>query len=498
MAGVRRKSAVERPPASPIAFRPCSNGEFCPRDETPRDRRAEQMFARIVEEKHRRLGISRREFVESASGMAASLFVINQVYGCGTTGETYSVQVPSSDGGGGTADAGAGKVIGVDAAGYDVTPEMMEDQEAACAKLNGDEFLMDVQTHPPNPLSPWTPRSLPSTAEDYVKMIFVDSDTSVACMSGAPAARDTGNVNVGANRQLQELVERFGGPRMIFHANVDPMLGPSELDYMAETAAKYPIAAWKVYPHLGPWRLDQDLGLGILQRARELGVKRLAAHRGFGPGIDYAAPTSPVDLVNAAKIFPDITFLAYHSAFDTAANENHPFDPADPNPVGVDRLIKAVTEAGIGNDGNVYAELGSTWRNLMTMPVEAAHVIGKLLQYLGEDRILWGTDSVFTGSAQEQIVAMRAFQIPESMQEQFGYPALTDQARRKIFGLNGAHAYGIDVAATRCVIDDDALGRLKMAYRDDPASVSVPHEKSYGPRTRREFLAFLRWERFGA
>jgi predicted TIM-barrel fold metal-dependent hydrolase len=454
------------------------------------------MFARIVEEKHRRIGMSRREFVDSASGMAAALFVINQVYGCGTTGETHALQ--GSGPGGGSVGGADGGVVGMDAAGYDVTPEMMEDQAAACVRLNGDEFVMDVQTHPPIPLSPWTPRSLPSTAEDYVKMLFVDSDTSVACLSGIPTARDGGNVNVEANRQLQELIERFAGPRMVFHANVDPMLGASELDYMAETASKYKLAAWKCYPHVGPWRLDQGVGLGFLQRARDLGIKLVAAHRGLGPGIDYAAATSPIDLANAAKAFPDITFLTYHSAWDPLANENHPFDPADQNPVGVDRLIKAVTDVGIGNDGNVYAELGSTWRNLMTMPVEAAHVFGKLLKHLGEDRIVWGTDCVFTGSAQEQIVALRAFQIPQSMQEQFGYPALTDQAKRKILGLNGARVYGIDVAATRCVIDADVLGQLKMAYRDDADSVSVPREKSYGPRTRREFLAFLRWERFGA
>jgi hypothetical protein len=130
----------------------------------------------------------------------------------------------------------------------------------------------------------------------------------------------------------------------------------------------------------------------------------------------------------------------------------------------------------------------------MTMPTEAAHVLGKLLKYLGEDRIVWGTDSVFTGSAQEQIVAFRAFQIPQTMQEQFGYPALTDQAKRKILGINGAQVYGIDVAAARCVIDNDALTQLKMAYRDDPDSVQIPREKNYGPRTRREFLAFLDWE----
>jgi predicted TIM-barrel fold metal-dependent hydrolase len=239
------------------------------------------------------------------------------------------------------------------------------------------------------------------------------------------------------------------------------------------------------------------VGLDFLQRAREIGIKLVAAHRGIGPGVDYTATTSPVDLAGAAKTFPDITFLTYHSGWDALANENHPFDPANMNPVGVDRLIKAVTDAGIGPDGNVYAELGSTWRGLMTLPTEAAHVIGKLLKYLGEDRIVWGTDSVFTGSAQEQIVALRAFQIPESMQEEFGYPALTDQAKRKILGLNGARVYGIDIEATRCVLDADSLAKLKMAYRDDPDSVPMPREKRYGPTTRREFLAFTRWERAG-
>ena len=40
--------------------------------------------------------------------------------------------------------------------------------------------------------------------------------------------------------------------------------------------------------------------------------------------------------------------------------------------------------------GNVYAELGSTWRYLMRDPDSAAHALGKMLKYIGEDNILWG------------------------------------------------------------------------------------------------------------
>ena len=117
-------------------------------------------------------------------------------------------------------------------------------------------------------------------------------------------------------------------------------------------------------------------------------------------------------------------------------------------PQGVDRLIRSHQDAGLRrNEGNLYAEMGSLWRYFMSRPDEAAHVMGKLLKYFGEERILWGTDSIWYGSPQDQIQAFRAFTISEEFQERYGYPALTAEAKRKIFGLNGARVYGIDVAA---------------------------------------------------
>jgi predicted TIM-barrel fold metal-dependent hydrolase len=466
MSSPTKKSEAEAEPQSPITFRPCSNGEFCPREETDKDRRAAAEFRALVEEKHRRLGMSRREFAESACGMAAALLTINSVNGCNRDGT-----------------------------GYDVTPDMAEDLGRACAALSGDEFIFDVQIHPAEPLVPFQDPPLPMDAEGVIRMIFVDSDTSVGCLSGVPYAH--GLANLDGNRRLQEIIERLGGPRLIFHANADPTQGQAELDYMAEVVSRHKIAAWKVYPHVGPWRLDRGVGLAFLERARALGTRIIAAHRGIGPGVDYAADSSPIDLVLAARMFPDLSFLTYHSAWDSLADENHPFNPADPNPVGVDRLIKAVLDNGVGKDGNVYAELGSTWRNLMGDPMQAGHVLGKLLKHLGEDRIVWGTDSVFTGSPQEQIVAFRRFQIPQQLQEQHGYPALTDTSRRKILGLNGARVYGVDPQAVRCAIAGDFASQLKMARRADPRSVDVPREKSYGPRTRREYLDFLRAQRRG-
>jgi len=105
--------------------------------------------------------------------------------------------------------------------------------------------------------------------------------------------------------------------------------------------------------------------------------------------------------------------------------------------------------AGVPPGANVYGELGSTWYLVARRPEEAAHVMGTLLRCVGEDRILWGTDSIWYGSPQSLIDAFRAFTIPERMQEEFGYPPLTDRAKDKILSTNAAALYGVDLDAVR-------------------------------------------------
>ena len=57
---------------------------------------------------------------------------------------------------------------------------------------------------------------------------------------------------------------------------------------------------------------------------------------------------------------------------------------------------------------------------------------------------MWGTDSIWFGTPQDQIQALRTFQISEELQERHGYPALTDEIKAKIFGVNSARLYGIE------------------------------------------------------
>ena len=93
-----------------------------------------------------------------------------------------------------------------------------------------------------------------------------------------------------------------------------------------------------------------------------------------------------------------------------------PYDEATRD-LGVNRLISTMLDHGVGPNQNIYAELGTTWWSLMSRPDEAAHLIGKLLRNVGEDNVLWGSDSIFYGSPQDQIQTFRAFQISEEFQE---------------------------------------------------------------------------------
>ena len=509
-------------PESPISFHPSSNGEFAPRPVTDRDRRAAALYRDLVEQKSRRLGLTRREFTESARGMVTALFVLNQVYGCssrpspsaagasgsgaaGTSGHGGAGASGGGAAGGFSRDAGfdiPNNVSAQDAAqanadaGYDASAAAMEDAAMADPILSGQEFIFDVQTHTTVPAPPWnastcnndSPMLCPTA---YLSGIFVDSDTTVACLSGYPAARQNDRPSIQARGRIKEIVDRLGGsPRLVIHANVRPDEGMVELDAMAEDALRFPVAAWKTYPPgtVGEGLDSDELGRPFLERARETGVRVVASHRGISDDAgNWNGRSSPQDVVAAAKAAPDIKFLVYHAGWQSAVAEDHPFNMADASPRGIDRLIKAVLDAGLGPESNVYAELGTTWFSLMSNMSQAAHALGKLLKYLGPDRVLWGTDSYNNGGPQAQIAAFRAFQIPQSMQDMYGYPALTPEVKAKIFGHNAAAVYGVDPTIVRQKIKQEDIDNIMLTRRAPRGP--TPH----GPRTRREYLAFLRW-----
>jgi hypothetical protein len=100
-----------------------------------------------------------------------------------------------------------------------------------------------------------------------------------------------------------------------------------------------------------------------------------------------------------------------------------------------------------------------------------------MIEAFGADHVLWGTDSIWYGTPQWQIEAMRRFRIPDALIDQHGYAPLTRAVKEQIFGLNAARVFGVDVTAKRNELPGDYLSRIKMAYLEEGPD---PSHRWYG------------------
>ena len=436
----------------PIKLDSTSNGEFVPVPLSPANRGANRRAHEHASVFSRKLSLDRRSFLVSACGAASTLLAFN------------------------AANAAAGRTGGF----FDVSKEAALDAQLARLQVGPakQEFILDVQGHFID-----TPRRNAKSAEVFIKDVFMDSDTDLMVLSFVPSTRENEPVTIQAADAVRRIVDQLQGThRLLLHGRCNPNQ-PGDLEGMDELAQKWGVSAWKTYTQYGPggkgYFLSDEVGTRFIERARKLGVKVICVHKGLPFGSRSYEHSQCSDIGVVAKRFPDVKFLIYHSGFVTSVKEG-PYGQKD----GIDTLIASLEENGVGPGSNVYAELGSTWRFLMRDPEQAAHALGKLIRHVGEDNVLWGTDSIWYGSPQDQIVAFRTFQISQAFRDRFGYAEITPAVRAKIFGLNGAKVYGLSAAELKKYTRADALAREKVSYLENPD----PHFRTYGPKTRREFL----------
>lgn len=475
----------------PIKVDSTSNGEFEPIPISKVNKTANRLALDNATKNAKHTGRNRRDFLISSCGAATTLLAMNQV------------------------NAQVGKIGGF----FNVNPEGSFDQVAAAEAVEGNEFIFDVQGHYVNPNGAWL-QSVPAgvnpfadefltkasceladepgdrsylnclSGSEFIKDIFLDSDTDMMVLSFVPSAREAEPVTIEDADQTRRLVaELEGSKRLMIHGRVNPNQA-GDLEGMDELAEKWDISAFKTYTQFGPggvgFFLHDDPGLAMIERARALGVRNICVHKGlpFGPESYEHSQSSDIGIV--ASMYPDMNFLVYHSSFVPGVDEQEFVDGSGRD--GIDTLIQSLVSNNIGTNSNVYAELGSTWRFLMRDPDNAAHALGKLLRYVGEDNVLWGTDSIWYGSPQDQIQAMRTFQISAEFQEMYGYPEITPELRRKIFGLNAVAPYNISSDEIRQHSSYDRVAIEKENYMNNPQ----PNFLTYGPKNRREFLNFLK------
>lgn len=469
---------MEDDPGLPVKFGPCSNGEFVPAPLTAVEREAIRRARDACDENAKRTGVSRPDFLRSICGAATTLLALQSVW----------------------TDAARGALGGF----WEVPAEGALDAEAARAALAGPQFVFDVQGHhleyalmrgdrgkpffgsvfPQVNCGKEDPRACFSR-EVFLEDFFLRSDTNMVTLSALPIAPKGSPLSAAIMDETRRTAElACGWETVLLHAQVLPNVGPlqANLDEMERNARRYPIRAWKVFTHFPDafgqpgnyWRLDDRIGRAFIRKARSLKIPIVCAHKGFGAGSRWA---SPDDVPRAAKLFPDVKFIVYHSGFERIGPREGPYTRATAH-LGINRLIASMKRAGVGPDENVYAELGSTWWTIMRDPTQAAHVLGKLLRYIGEDNVLWGTDCIFYGSPQDQIQAFRSFQISRELQERYGYPALTPRIKAKVLGLNGARVYGVKPKTVPCRFTRRELEEIRQAF-------PFRHQ-TYGPRNEHE------------
>jgi uncharacterized protein len=451
----------------PVPTRIVSNEEYDPPAQTSEQRRVERILLENAAALAKRRGMERREFLRTSCGMAAAFAAMNTVFGPFFRVEASELLEPDAG------DKASWFVFDVQT--HHVDPR----RNAPSPDQKFLDYLIKVREFGRN----WNPKLAGRTISidelyrlNYIKEVFLDSETAVAVVSGLPQmTSDTYIIRPEEIVQTRSRVnELTRSRRVVAHGTMSPELGTRGLEAMRAQAETLKIEAWKAYPGqpLGPggrgwWMDDPKVGYPALELSRRLKIRNICAHKGLpAPGFS-PEHCQPRDIMKAALDFPDLNFLIYHAGFRgideelvKAANSGFTSSSAVP-------WVTELCDWKKKNPGvtNVYMELGATFgMTAISLPLLCAHMLGMMIQAFGADHVLWGTDSIWWGSPQWQIEAFKRLEMPESLAKRFGYEPLTTEVKRRILGLNAARVYGVDPAARLEPLPADSIDRLRRLY----------------------------------
>jgi uncharacterized protein len=415
-------------------------------------RKVELLATELTDKYSHKLGLSRRDFLRSSSGMTVVFLAMNSVFG-----ELFAVSPAEA-----------------------ADPAFAQERKKALA----DQFIFDMQTHFVSASSSekrllelrerakkWNPE-LKGEKEDpkkigfdnYYKEIYEMSDTKMAVLSSAP--NDDPKKWFAHNDELanaRDIVNQKAGRKAQFsHALFTPGF-PGWLEEIDRAISEFKPNAWKGYT-VGapfddskyPWKLDDEkLVYPAYEKMVKAGIVNVCIHKGLLPS-DYKVTMAKnwkygmvEDLGKAAKDWPQLNFLIYHSAIEYGEEPTEEaireFEDSGRIP-WVTELAQIPAKFGVRN---VYAEIGSTFAiSAVSAPRYCAGILGTLIKGLGADHVLWGTDSVIYGSPQWQIEAFRRIEIPKDIQKKFDLAPLgaaEGEVKTRIFGANAATLHNVRV-----------------------------------------------------
>ncbi len=265
-------------------------------------------------------------------------------------------------------------------------------------------------------------------AEQMYQDLFVDGPDDMAIVQSTYLTDfyKTGFNTIERNSEIKALAP----DRIIVNGAFDPRDGEAGLDALEEMASKYKLKGVKLYT--AEWRgdsrgykLTDPMAYKYLEKAEKLGIKNIHIHKGptIIPLDKDAFDVADVDHV--ATDFQNLNFIVEHC--------------------GLPRLDDfcwiAVQET------NVYGGLAVALPFIHSRRDYFTNVISELLFWLGEDKLLFGSDyGIWT--PKWLVEQFMAFELPDEVKQAKGVD-LTLQAKKKILGLNAARLYDIDIEAQK-------------------------------------------------
>ena len=500
---------------SPVPTRMISNGEYMPALQTAKQARVEARIGELAAGASAKLAVDRRGFLAGSGGMAAAFVAMNEVFGRFFDVDMVEMFEPVA-----YADSTTPRDMFIfDDQLHMVRGSVRAGGAGLRALAKGPSAAPAFQANPGNPKglldekgsawTVWNPAltGIPIDASNaqlvnFIKEVFLESQITIGLLSnvtassvtvGGEARRAPKNLSealqgeiltAGQTAAARDFVNQISGStRLLAHGLL--YVGKGNLEWIQQQTDQHQPDSWKGYNISNAAKVDNDPNSLMRQwrhddeevayptfeliqknyaqqKAKKPGYNNICVHKGLAPGPPDPRRGHPGDLPKAAKDWPGLNFITYHACIQPSM-----FLHDSLQEVKSGKLRQGVPDISWTREyailaapyKNIYAEIGTTWASsVITFPTVAAHILGQLMKFMGPDRILFGSDSVWYGSPQWQIDAFWRFQIPEEMRKKYGYPELTYAAKRKILGLNSAKLYGIQPS-----------GNLKKRFKPVPA-----------------------------
>jgi uncharacterized protein len=283
--------------------------------------------------------------------------------------------------------------------------------------------------------------------EDLEEICFLESQSDVVAYHGVPLWY---HFKDGVSDYHKGLAMREHSPgRVLVYGPINPREGKRALDEMTRLVEEDGVDGIKVYGadyrpggKVYPINLnDPEFGYPVIERAIELGVRVIAAHKMLPPIGPYAA-NGVRDIPDPAGRYPEMNFEIIHSGMafveDTAMLAFH---------------------------SNVWFTMESTAVFVQKMPRRFAQFVGAILDNGGGERLMFASGTTLV-HPRPLIDAIAAFEMPEDLRRDLGYPEFTEEIKQNILGRNFLRLHSIDEQDLRKTVTNDAWHERRAQIGD--------------------------------